>query len=351
MCNLAAGSHEYARCPLVAIFLSLAFDPMRSLLSVFVLALVLTGCENVQAPAELTLQTRDALDVLPAGVQTAGMIDLDHARASDAFAILNDGGFSMTNAGGEHAARFDDFVAATGFDPDEDLHRVYFGLSEDLAGEATPHYVVYADYDRARLDAYIERQDDLQLERSDYADAPVYVTSKNGHEMAFALVNDDMIVASSRAGVYAMLDRISSGGQGLGGDAEMMALIRQAGHPDDAWAAVRNLSEHALPAANDDHAAFGQASRMMDDVVMSVAFEDDGLEIHAVGVPRAGTDPADVADLVRGSVSAMKMNVDSGDALFDVLDRARVEERRDGVEVRAFLTDAALRAMRAQGDA
>lgn len=321
---------------------------MRPLLSVFVLALLLTGCENVQSPGELTLQTRDALDVLPAGVQTAGMINLDHARSSDAFAILTGGELSMMDAGGEHAARFEDFVAATGFDPDEDLHRVYFGFSD--GDEPTPHFVVYADYDRERLDAYVSGQADLQLERSDYADAPVYVTNKDGDEMAFALVNDDMIVASSRAGVHAMLDRIETGGQGLGDDAAMMELIRRAGHPDDAWVAVRDLPEHATPTANDPNdQGFGQVGRMMGDVVLSVGFEDDGLDVRAVGVTRPGADPGDVADLVRGSVSAMKVNAEA--PMLRTLDGVRVEERRDGVAVRAFVDQDALRAMHAQGDA
>lgn len=324
---------------------------MRRLFPALALVALLfaTGCENIQTPGELTLQTRSALDVLPANAQTVGMVNLDEARASDAFALLTDGRFSPLQMDGEHAARFEDFIAATGFDPDKDLRRVYFGVEGGPGPMRTPYFVVYADYDRARLDAYVNDQDDFDLERSTYADAPVYVTARDGDEMAFALVNDDMIVASSQDRVFSMLDRIESGETGLSGNDRMMDLIRRAGHPDDLWAVMRDIESDAGGAGNDH--PMSRASQMMDDAVFSVGFEDDGLGIHALGVTRSGVVPSDVADLVRGSVSAMKLQVEAEDALFDVLDRVRVGEVSDGVEVQAFMSGDAIRAMQATGDA
>ncbi len=310
------------------------------------LALLTAGCENVQSPGELALQTRDALDVLPANVQTAGMINLDEARSSDAFDFVSGGEFSIGRIQGEHGARFEDLIAATGFDPDEDLHRVYFGIAGQ-GDESTPYFVAYADYDRARLDAYIDDQPDLALRRSTYADVPVYTEAGGEEEMAFALVNDDMIVASSPAGVREMLDRIEAGTAGLSGDAAMMALIGRAGFPDDLWVAVRGMDgQHA-----NGHDPFGEAGQLVEDAVLSVGFKSDGIGVKALGTPRAGTASGDVADLARGTVSAMKMSAKSDPAMLDALDRVKVRETRGGVEVEAFLSEAALRAMRARDDA
>ncbi|MEM1041728.1 MAG: hypothetical protein AAGI91_03780 [Bacteroidota bacterium] len=320
----------------------------RSLLSLFAFALLAAGCENVQAPGDdLALQTRNALDVLPAGVETVGMMNLDEARGSDAFDLVSGGELSLDRLQGELGARFDDFIAATGFNPEENLHRVYFGAATDPGRGDAPYFVAYADYDRARLDAYIDDQPDLDLERSTYAGVPVYTSleSEDGG-LAFALVNDDMIVASASAGVRDMLDRIQSGTPGLSSDAEMMALIGRAGFPDDMWIAVRGFEP-----SSDDTNPFGQTGRMMDDLVLSVGFERDGVGLKATGMTRAGTDAADVADLVRGTVATMKMSVKADDAMLDALDRVKVREVRGGVEVDVFLTDAALRSMRSQGDA
>ncbi len=320
----------------------------RSFAFLTLFALLAVGCENVQSPGELTLQTRDALDVLPAGVKTAGMINLQEARDSDAFELVGGSEFSLDKIQGEHGARFEDLITATGFNPEEDLHRIYFGFADYNGEEGEPYFVAYADYDRARLDAYIDDQPDFELTRSTYADVPVYQARDEDNEMAFALVNDDMMVASSLQGVHEMLDRIEAGTTGLSGDAEMMQLIGRAGYPDDMWVVVRGFERQSHHDGHDD--PFGQAGRMMEDVVMSVGFENNGVGIKAVGMTQTGTDAGDVADLVRGTVATMKMSVKSDQAMLDALDRVDVREVRGGIEVDAFLSEAALRSMRAQGD-
>ena len=322
---------------------------MRRLLPLFALALLVVGCENVQAPAELTLQTRDALDVLPADANVVGMFNAERARDSDAFATFTDGGFSMRGLGEEGAARFEDFIAVTGFDPDEDLHRVYFASTGDQMGhEGAPAFVVYADYDRERLDEYVGARPELDLERTTYADAPVYLTAQHDREMAFALVNDDMIVGGERAQVYAMLDRLASGTKGLSTDAAMMALVRSAAHPDGMWVAMRNLPDDHGSVGED---AFGQAGQLMQDVVVSAGFEDDGVAFQVRGVTRPGTSTSDAADLVRGAVSAMKMSAKSDRAALDALDRVDVREVRDGVTIDGFVDQQVIRSMKAHQDA
>jgi len=312
-------------------------------LPLFSLAFLLfaVGCESVQSPGELTLQTRSALDVLPGDVTMVSMVNVERARASEAFDTFTDGGFSMQQMTGEGAARFNDLIEATGFNPDEDIERVYFAgrTNED---DAAPAFVVYADYDRSRLDAYIDGQPDLELERSTYADAPVYLTQKGDEEMAFALVNNDMIVAGSRAEVYAMLDRLADGSKGLSGNAAMMALVERASHPDDMWMALRGFSGMR---SDNDGEVFGQAGQMMENAVFSAGFQRDGVAVQALGLTRPDVDTDEVADLVRGAVATLKMGAKSNQATLETLDRVDVREVRDGVEVETFVSQEALREM------
>jgi hypothetical protein len=247
---------------------------------------------------------------------------------------------------GEAAARFNDFIEATGFNPDEDLERVYFAARTNQ-DDAAPAFVVYADFDRQRLDTYIDEQADFELERSTYADAPVYLTQKGNQEMAFALVNDDMIVAGSRAEVYAMLDRIADGSKGLSGNADMMALIQRASHPDDMWMALRDFSSMR---SDNDGEAFGQAGQMMDNAVFSAGFQRDGVAVQALGLTRADVNTDEVADLVRGYVATLKMGAKSNQATLETLDRVDVREVRGGVQVETFVSQAALREMRGDRD-
>lgn len=310
------------------------------------LLLFAVGCESVQSPGELTLQTRSALDILPSDVNMVSMVNVERARASEAFDAFTEGGFSMQQMTGEGAARFNDLIEATGFNPEEDIERVYFAARADDDDHA-PAFVVYATYDRTRLDAYIDEQADLEFERSTYADAPVYIAQDDSDEMAFALVNDEMIVAGSRTEVYAMLDRLADGSKGLSGNAEMMALVERAGHPDDMWLALRNLPADHAPTGDD---AFGQAGQMMENAVISAGFQRDGVAVKALGLTRPDVNSSEVVDLVRGAVATMKMGAKSNRATLETLDRVDVREVRGGVEVETFVSQEALREMRDHRD-
>ncbi len=302
------------------------------------LALGLAACESaVEAPAELTLQTRSALEVLPADVQMVGMVDMEAVQSSAAYTLFTEGDSPMSGLDPESAARFDDFVRATGFDPEEDVRRVYFAAARE---GAPPALVIYADYDRTRLDAYVSEEAEGELRRTTYADVPVYY--EDDDEMAFALVNDDMIVASDRAGVEAMLDRLAGNGTGLAADADAMALIRRATYPDGMWAFIRNVE--AASAERTD-SPFGEAGRMVRDAVISVGFERDGLTVSAVGLTAPDADRKAVADLVRGGVAAMKISAASEPAVLDALDDVRVRETADGVTVRGFVGNDVLRTL------
>lgn len=312
---------------------------MRLLPALLIAAVGLAGCESpLESPGELTLATRNALEVLPPGATVVGMFNAEAARSSAAFETLTGGSLAFRGLDGEGAARFDAFIQATGFDPEEDLRRVYFAAIE---GEEAPAFVVYADYDRERLDAYVREQPDLRFERGQMGEVPVYTHRDGDDAMAFALVNDEMLVASSPAGVRAMIDRLAGASRSLQDDGEMMALIRRTSHPEGVWVAVRELPDHA----GDD--SFGQAGRSVSDAVVSVGFERDGVALAALARTREGVTPADVADLVRGAVAGARMQAKSDPALMRALDGVRVRETSEGVEVQAFLDEAALQAMRA----
>ncbi|MDX1420063.1 MAG: hypothetical protein R3181_08860 [Rubricoccaceae bacterium] len=312
---------------------------MRSLfLPLALVGLVLAGCESsLDAPtADLSLQTRDALEVLPAGADLAAMVNL---RAAHESAMGRPGGpFSVEGMSGEGAARFDEFVRLTGFDPEEDLDRVYLAVA-DTDREAAPAFVVYGDFDRARIDAYLQDNVDADVERTTIAGLPVYLgTDDEGRRFGLALVNDEMALAGEERALRAMVQRVEGGG-GLDTDAEMMRLIERAAYADGAWVAARNLDAHdddGHHPAGDLARAHGQMSRG----VVSFDFRRDGVAMQAVGVPRTGTRTEDVADLLRGGVAAMRTQAQDEPDVVRALDDVEVRASGDAVSVRAFVPQA-----------
>ena len=119
-----------------------------------VLALLLAGgalsaCQDgvaeVGGPA--SLQTTQALDILPANAQMVGMVDLESARESGSLGDMLQGEMSPFGANG--SPEMDRFIRLTGFDPETDIDRVY--VAADPENE-TGALVVYARFDRERME-------------------------------------------------------------------------------------------------------------------------------------------------------------------------------------------------------
>ena len=310
---------------------------MRALLPLCLVALfALSACESdLDAPrGSLSLQTRDALEVLPAGAQATAMINLDAARKSNVLDAVTGGQLGVDMFQGESGARFDEFVRLTGFRPEEDIKRVYMA-STGPEGDGQHAFVFYGDYNRERLDSYLDDQMPSELERTSYRDLPLYlVTHDEGRRGGFALVNDEMIVAGNEAAVRSMIDRLSDGAGGLSNDNAMMALIGRAAHPDGAWFIGRSLGSEQF--ANGSGSGIPVSGTQMDEIVVSLGFERGGVDVSFVGSPQAGINAADLADVIRGAVSAAKMQVKDDPALLDALDGVRVKADGNRVHLNAF---------------
>lgn len=323
---------------------------MRPSLILIAAAFVFTGCEgSVGAPdGELALQTRNALDILPAGTDMAGMVNLQAARQSAIFED-HESPFSPENLNGESAARFKEFMSLTGFDPEEDVRRVYMTVSE-VGGESNhTAFVVYADFDRARVDAYLDENAPAEITRTTYNDTPIYLVTKDDGTFGFGLINDEMAVAGEESELYAMIDRVANGVHGLSGDAEMMALIERAAHPDGAWFAVRKIDHHDDAHHDGPMAGMGLAANMVGSGVMSFGFGGDEVEMTAVGIPRDNASVGDVADILRGAISLMRTTSrQENPEMAAMLDGVRVRESSDAVYVQAVLDPAFFEGMHEQ---
>lgn len=309
---------------------------MKRLAFCCLLAAALVGCENdLSTPGAITLQTRKAVEVLPADARFVGRVDLQAVRHNDVLDPFDGQRTWGDELNGELAARLQDFVDATGFDPAEDLREVYVAAS----GEA-PSLVAYADYDRDRLEAYVDERLADDFTRDTYRGVTVYRAREDGGDgKAFyvALASDNMIVASpDAAALEAMLDRAAGQGEALAASEAAMRLVRQVGD-GDVWAVVLDLEgmrrpDHDADAGHGD-AAFSKLGGLLRTAAVSMRVEDDGVEGDAWLTPRDGVAAGDVASLVRGAVAAAKAAPDLDAAKTRALDEVEVRESGEGVRV------------------
>ncbi len=302
----------------------------------FVAGGLFLGCENqIEAPAEMTLQTRSAIEVLPADVQFVGMVNLEAMQQNSAF-----NPFDEMDMGSEFGARIQDFIDATGFNPETDLNEVYFAADNMRDHHAKPNFVAYANFDRARLLDYIEQNFSGEFARADYKGVTIYRATDD--DFAFALATDNMMVASAdEAAVEAMLDRLAGQGRALNENAETMKLIESASGNSSAWFVMRDIDAEMDADHGDSDEAIErdmvQIGRALQDVAVSVTMQDDGAEGRAILKTKDGVSTDDVASLIKGVIAAMKGSAKVDSDELQMLDRARVRAQGDQVHVSFFV--------------
>ncbi|MFQ5570871.1 MAG: hypothetical protein ACE5G0_14420 [Rhodothermales bacterium] len=311
---------------------------------------LLVGCESqFEAPAEMTLQTKSAVEVLPSDARFVGMVDLQAMQQNEAANPFGDGHFAFDDLSGETGARIQDFLDATGFDPQKDVKEVYVAAS-DMGRDGHPSLVAYATFDRERFQAYVEQQWSDDFESTDYMGVTIYQSRKNDHHLSFALATDNMIVASPEVeSVQAMLDRLAGQGASLKDDAETMSLIALASGSSSAWFVARDVGEHVSHTRTSDDAIereMDQIGRAVRDVAFAFNVRSDGAEGTLFMHPREGVSSSDIADLTKGVVAAMKASPDITDDALKMLDRVRVRSQGEQVRVNFFVDNATLGASR-----
>ena len=316
-----------------------------TLLPILLAGLLFVGCENqLQAPEAMTLQAKNAVEVLPAGAQFVSMVDLQALHTNPVLDPFSDDGLS-----GEFGARVQEFLDATGFDPANDLHEVYVA-SPERGSNAQPSIVAYASYDRERLQDYVDQRLGETFERGDYKGVPIYRAQEDGESVAFALASDNMIVASpDEASVEAMLDRLSGAGRALKDDAETMDLITLASSGSTAWAVFCDFDELNTEDIKEEDALgrdMKQIGRALKDVAISVSMQEDGVEGTVFMHTKEGVSASDVADLTKGVVAAMKAESDIDEEKLRMLDGVRVRSKSDRVQVEFFADTAMLKSSR-----
>ena len=307
------------------------------------LAVAASGCgDSLAAPGVgASAQTTDALALLPADATVYGMTDLAAARQSDALdAALGGTGLGMVS--GRGSADFDAFVRMTGFDPAQDLDRVYVAGRADAAGQPERMAIVaYGRFDRDRIEQYLAGQDADEFEVTEAEGVPLYLAAEeDGPRVGFALVNGQMVLGGDEATLRGMVSRL--GTSATPAPADLQALFDRVAYPGGAWFVARDLGTSGL-AGSGDAPLPAQAA---DGLVVSMAFQSDGVPVRGFLSTKPGASTADVADVIRGGIAAARAGMKDEPAALDVLDDAEVEAEDGGVRVEAFLTPAFLASTR-----
>lgn len=337
-------------------------------------------------------QTREATALLPAAPRYAGMVDLEtmigevDRLGGEQFSLAD----SLRNA---DSSRLQAFLSATELDLQTDLKAVYGAVGEGSAFSA----VVFADLAPAQVGRYLDRAPATAGRATTYRGVSIYHLALGTDGASSGTAAPDTlsmgfvrsgVVATATTGalVRAMVDRHKDEAGGFRENEPYMTLVERVGHGSTAWLVGRDVLQTALrdsageaaegpgePARGasamsgagvqqllsawadrmlgvpdggldmpDDGAALeGQAGSKMKrltsqvrEQALSVTLTDQTLEGEAYLTMRDETSAANVVDLSRGAMAALRLSGDaSEDGWAGLLREVTVE--RDGPVVHA----------------
>lgn len=313
----------------------------RSLWAIPLAALLLVaGCgPSVDDAPPLPTRTEQAIALLPSDARFAGMLDLQDLQENGGLSFTSERGITVqfldsdvtfNPLSAEQQDRLEAFIEATGFEPGSDLHAAY------VAGDSTQPQAVLlaASYERDRLTSVLVEQFDGRLDTTSYQGAPILrlraededVSSSSDTPLQFALLDDGwMALSADTPRLRAIIDR------SLAADApsdapSMMPLVTRLGGRGGAWIAVRDLpSQRMAQSAGEQRLA--RLARAVRDAGMALSFRPDGVD--GTILLTTDQDPSDVADVVRGALSTLKLQSNLTTEQEELLDRITVIKAGD----------------------
>lgn len=276
--------------------------------------------------------------LFPEDARFAAMLDVQALQRDGGIAFSSERGITIrfldsdvtfNPLSAEQQTRLEGFIEATGFEPGEDLHAAY--VASDSLDD--PSFLLAVEADRERLTEHLLAEFDGRIDTTTYRDTPLLTLRPDDADrsaLRLALLDDAWIaLATDTATLRAMIDRARDDAP-ASSDRAMAEMVTQIGGRGGAWVIARDLPTQHLGDVSDEQRVH-QLARAVRDAAAAFDFAGDG--VHGTVLLTTDRDPGDLGDVVRGLISAVKMNGDLTEEQRQFLDRVTVSERGGSVWV------------------
>ena len=305
------------------------------------------------ASAQTIALDSDLVALLPADATTLVGVDVERLKRTTLYRHIED---ESQKQGNNH---FDEFTAATGFDPRRDVQDLLMaswtapgmpGADTQFVAVARGQFNVAAIGRELRAKkAKVESYRGFEVfsgpdEPSKHArKKPAAAPSDPG---AFAFLNDKTVLAGTRPAVLGAIDRKISGGASLLDNTALLGRAQTISGASQVWAISQNPGDvvaRALP--KDGSAESTNFARIFSSMQNSTFALDlmNGLDLKAAGICKTPEDAKTLGDAARGFIAFGRLAASQKEPeMMTLLDGIHVEERNTELNITVQVAPAAL---------
>lgn len=303
---------------------------------VFILA-GLICCGKATAPEAGSAKATDMLSLLPADSTGAVVVDV-HRIMQTEFA-------KKSIAENEDKAKYDEFVQATGINPEQDIFFFVGAMVGELGqGEPTGAGVVNLKYDRDKILALVQKEGGA-LSQDEYSGLTIYETiAGEGKEpMSFVFLDASNILLGTDAAVRKSIDVYQKKADNIWKNEDLAPLLKGMKAEAMVWAGFA-VPPDAMKKASSQNPMLGAFSDIRS-VILTFDYQDKNLFTEITAMSPDAEKNKQMGDALNG-FKALGAGAAAQEPLFgDVLNRIEISSTADHVKISANLPEELIKSL------
>jgi hypothetical protein len=208
-------------------------------LSLLMVLAIFTCCgKKASTPQAGSASAEDMLSFIPHDANGVFFVDVNRAMQTE---LVNN-----IIKEDENYAKYQEFIAATGIDPQKDLYFVTAAIFKDISEDSEGAAVINLKYDKEAIKTLLmakAEEEQKELLEEDYNGVSLFSWEEGAKEMVISFLDDSNIIAGNTFGVKSIMDVIQKKKENVFTNERLNALLKDANKEAMLWGTMLISSE------------------------------------------------------------------------------------------------------------